>query len=124
MANRTYRRAGNLHICGDSHPLWDDMAELGFSSVSLDNAMDLAEAKMVMGNKVALKGNVKPVETMLYGTAEEVLQASRECIENALITPGVYLKQWLYSAGKYSYRERGSYGKCSAVMGQAKKLRG
>ena len=47
--------AGNLHICGDSHPLWDDMAELGFSSVSLDNAMDLAEAKMVMGNKVALK---------------------------------------------------------------------
>ncbi|MDI9479310.1 MAG: uroporphyrinogen decarboxylase family protein [Bacillota bacterium] len=82
--------AGNLHICGDSHPLWDDMAELGFSSVSLDNAMDLAGAKMVMGNKVALKGNVKPVETMLYGTAEEVLQASRECIEKCIDNPRGY----------------------------------
>ncbi len=73
--------AGNLHICGDSRPIWDDMVELGFSSISLDNDMDLAEAREIMGSKVALKGNVKPVETMLYGTVADVMRASRECID-------------------------------------------
>ncbi len=82
--------AGNLHICGDSKPIWQDMAELGFSSVSLDNAMDLAEAKAVLGQTVALKGNVKPVETMLYGTVEDVMQASQECIEKCIDNPRGY----------------------------------
>jgi len=79
--------AGNLHICGDSRAIWEDMAQLGFSSVSLDNAMDLGEAKEILGPHVALKGNVKPVETMLYGTVEDVMKESRECIEKCMDTP-------------------------------------
>lgn len=82
--------AGNLHICGDSKPIWLDMAELGFSSVSLDNAMDLAEAKEILGKTVALKGNVKPVETMLFGAVEDVMKASKECIEKCIDNPKGY----------------------------------
>ncbi len=82
--------AGNLHICGNSRPLWADMAGLGFSSISLDNAMDLAEAKEVLGKTAALKGNVKPVETMLFGAVEDVMRESRECIEKCMDNPGGY----------------------------------
>ncbi len=82
--------AGNLHICGDSQPLWQDMAELGFSSVSLDNAMDMTAAKKAIGHKVALKGNVKPVDTMLYGTPEDVLRESKQCMEACIDNPKGY----------------------------------
>ena len=79
-----------MHICGNSRPLWADMAGLGFSSISLDNAMDLAEAKEVLGKTAALKGNVKPVETMLFGAVEDVMRESRECIEKCMDNPGGY----------------------------------
>lgn len=83
-------KAGNLHICGDSRPIWHDMAQLGFSSISLDNAMDLAEAKEVFGPSIALKGNVKPVETMLLGSVEDVMRESKECIEKCMDIPRGY----------------------------------
>lgn len=66
------------------------MEKLGFSSVSLDNAMDLAEAKEILGKTVALKSNVKPVETMLFGTVEDVMKASKECIEKCIDNPKGY----------------------------------
>lgn len=37
-----------------SKPIWHDMAELGFSSVSLDNAMDLAEEQSSCRKKVSV----------------------------------------------------------------------
>ena len=49
--------------------------------------MDLAEAKAFMGDKVVLKGNVKPVETMVYGTVEDVMLESKECIEKCMDNP-------------------------------------
>ena len=78
---------GNLHICGETKAIWPDMLDLGFHSFSLDNCMDLAEAKAFMGDKVALKGNVKPVETMVYGTVEDVMLESKECIEKCMDNP-------------------------------------
>ena len=75
--------SGNLHICGETKAIWEDVLELGFSSFSLDNCMSLKDAKDVMGDKIALKGNVKPVDTMLYGTVEDVLRESKKCIDEA-----------------------------------------
>ena len=78
---------GNLHICGETRAIWDDMLDLGFGSVSLDNCMDLKEAKEYMGDKVGLKGNVKPVETMVYGTPADVMRESKECIDKCMDNP-------------------------------------
>ncbi|MDD2568949.1 MAG: uroporphyrinogen decarboxylase family protein [Clostridia bacterium] len=81
---------GNLHICGETRAIWQDMLELGFGSISLDNRMSMKEAKAVLGPHVALKGNVKPVETMLYGTVEEVYAECKQCIEDTMDSPKGY----------------------------------
>ena len=43
--------------------------------------IDLAEVKRLYGDKVCLKGNVDQVNTICYGTKEEVRQAVRAAIE-------------------------------------------
>lgn len=82
--------AGNLHICGETRAIWGDMLELGFSSISLDNCMSMKAAKDVLGKQVGLKGNVKPVETMLYGTVEDVYAECKKCMEDTMDSPKGY----------------------------------
>mgnify|MGYP000915207821 CR=1 FL=1 len=87
---RNIGSAGNLHICGETKAIWQDMLELGFGSISLDNCMSMKEAKEVLGPHVALKGNVKPVETMLHGTVQEVYAECKQCIEDTMDSPKGY----------------------------------
>lgn len=72
-----------LHICGKTMPILGAMAGSGASLLSLDQAMDLAKAREVVGWKVALGGNVDPVRLMIEGTPEEVTAAGRAAIAAA-----------------------------------------
>ncbi|MGI6713332.1 MAG: uroporphyrinogen decarboxylase family protein [Bacillota bacterium] len=47
--------------------IWQDIANSGAASFSLDNVEDLAEAKKIIGHRMSLKGNVPPVEVMFQG---------------------------------------------------------
>lgn len=75
-----------LHICGKTHRLFEQMADTGADVLSLD-VVDLAEARERVGDRVTLMGNVRPAETLLRGTPEQVEAEARECLEKAKDNP-------------------------------------
>ncbi|HYB75079.1 MAG TPA: uroporphyrinogen decarboxylase family protein [Candidatus Sulfotelmatobacter sp.] len=72
-----------LHICGKTLPILGAMASSGARLLSLDQAVDLREARRAVGWQVALGGNVDPVRLMEKGTPEEVMAAGRAAIAAA-----------------------------------------
>ena len=60
-----------LHICGDTGPILPAMAQSGAKGLSLDQCMDLSNARAVVPGMV-LAGNVDPVKTLLMGDTEAV----------------------------------------------------
>ncbi|MEQ8155120.1 MAG: uroporphyrinogen decarboxylase family protein [Clostridiaceae bacterium] len=80
-----------LHICGKTNKVWDLMVEAGADCISIDNAADLLEAKLKVGHKVRLMGNVRPSEIMLQGTTEDVRREVLECIGKAYDNPKGYI---------------------------------
>ena len=63
----------------------------GVSAFSVDNVEDLAEAKEVMGNSVALIGNVPPVNVLNLGKEEDIKRSVAECILKAHDSPKGYV---------------------------------
>lgn len=74
----------SLHICGNTKKIWDDIKGMKISTFSLDNAEDILELKEAMGDKMCIAGNVRPVETLKFGSVEDVLEESRICIEKGI----------------------------------------
>lgn len=80
-------KAVTLHICGKTSKIWKKMCDAGADCLSIDNAASLREAKKLVGQRARLMGNVKPSEVMLQGTAADVRQAVRACVEEAGDSP-------------------------------------
>ncbi|CAH2602417.1 Uroporphyrinogen decarboxylase [Rhodovastum atsumiense] len=80
-------RAPVLHICGKTNRIWQDMAETGAGSLSLDDVIDLAEAKAAVGDRITLSGNVRPTDSMYLGTPQIVEENVKECLRKAWDTP-------------------------------------
>jgi uroporphyrinogen decarboxylase len=76
-------RSVTLHICGKTAPIWEAMADTGADCLSIDNAADLEAARLKVGHRVRLMGNVPPSEIMLEGTPSHVREAVRECVRKA-----------------------------------------
>lgn len=75
-----------LHICGKTSQVIELMAESGADVLSLD-LIDLGEAKIRVGDRVCLLGNVRPAETLLKGTPEQVREECRQVIAKAADNP-------------------------------------
>ena len=74
-----------LHICGNSMPILEYMAETEVDAIEpLDplGGVDIAEVKRRVGDKVCLKGGVNTL-TLLRGTPEDVMEEAKHCIESA-----------------------------------------
>ncbi len=67
------------------------MAESGAGILSLDNAVNLEEAKHAVGDKVMLSGNVAPTETMYLGNRLNVENEAKECIRKTYDNPKGYI---------------------------------
>jgi uroporphyrinogen decarboxylase len=80
-----------LHICGKTNKIWEMMVDTGADCISIDNDVDLAEAKLKVGAKVRLMGNVKPSEIMLQGSPTEIKQAVINCVYKAFDNPKGYI---------------------------------
>lgn len=80
-----------LHICGNTKKIWQDMADTGAGALSLDNVVDLTEAKQAVGDRVALTGNIRPTETMYLGTPDIVEENVKECLRKAYDSPKGYV---------------------------------
>lgn len=83
-------RKSGLHICGKTHPLWPRMLNLNIASYSVDNSEDLQKAKEILGKKYMLVGNVAPVDVMLNGTIDEVIETCRDCLRKGADSPMGY----------------------------------
>ncbi|MHB1405294.1 MAG: uroporphyrinogen decarboxylase family protein [Desulfitobacteriaceae bacterium] len=75
-----------LHICGQTTLIIELMAESGADILSVDQ-INLGVAKSKAGDKACLLGNVKPAETLLKGTPEQVTAEVREILETAGDSP-------------------------------------
>ncbi|BCG47694.1 methylcobamide:CoM methyltransferase-related protein [Citrifermentans bremense] len=80
-----------LHICGNTTRIWPEMVETGASVLSLDDAVDLADAKAEVGDRVALLGNIRPTASMYLGTPDDVTANAMECLDKGRGNPRGYI---------------------------------
>lgn len=106
-----------IHICGRTKHIWNDLAELGFPSFSVDNCEDLAELKQTVGDKMKISGNVPPTTVLRNGTIDDVIESVKQCLikgsdspcgyslavgcEVPLGTPRENLEAYIYAARRY-----------------------
>jgi len=83
-----------LHICGDTSKIWEDMVDTGADIISIDNAMDLAEAKRRVGHIASISGNIHPTQTMLLGTPDDVERNYKECLRKAWDAKKTYVPDY------------------------------
>ena len=72
-----------LHICGTTDDRIEEIGESGVDCVSLDSNVDLGFAKKAIGKKMCIAGNVHPIDVIEKGSSEDVMSASKKCIELA-----------------------------------------
>ena len=70
------------YMAGDSTPILERFVQAGAPALGVDWFVDLVEAKRRVGDDLLIFGNVKPL-TLLYGTVEEVVEETKECIRKA-----------------------------------------
>ncbi len=68
------------HICGNANPILENMLETGCDTLSIDTKVKLTDARKVSEEKAILLGNVKPLETMMLGTYQDVFDNVRQDI--------------------------------------------
>lgn len=96
-ADHIIKRFGSgpfVHICGDTSKLWQDMIDCKATVLSLDNQIDLGQAKEQVGAKACLAGNVKPY-TLWKGTPDDVMREAKECLRKTYGSP----KGFILSSG-------------------------
>lgn len=71
-----------LHICGNVIDRLDSFMDLGVDGISLDEVVDLGDARKIVGDKFCLIGNICPTNTVM-NTPDEIKKESIECIEKA-----------------------------------------
>ena len=80
-----------LHICGNSGPIVELMADTGVDAIEpldVDGGVNLEDVKARVGDRVCLKGGVS-TKLLLNGTPEQVYDESRRCID--LLGPCGYI---------------------------------
>lgn len=86
-----------LHICGTVSPILKSMAECGVEALSIDERVDVAEAKKTIGPKPTMVGNIAPMSVLFKGTPDDVKRAVVKAMEAGidLVAPGCDL--WPYT---------------------------
>ncbi len=84
-----------MHICGKSTGHVPYLASTGTTAYNFDEGADPEVVYKELKGQVTIIGYVPTVEFLLNGTADEVYQASIECLANGvdILTPGCSLPQ-------------------------------
>ncbi len=80
-----------LHICGNVTRIVKDMAESGFDGLSVEEKIDLAKARELIGApRPALIGNVAAAKSMFTGKPEDVVQEAKKSLAAGanILAPG------------------------------------
>jgi [methyl-Co(III) methanol-specific corrinoid protein]:coenzyme M methyltransferase len=70
-----------LHICGDTLDRIDDICVAGFDCFHFDSKVDANDAMRQVDGRISLMGNVNNPETLLHGTAAQVVEQTRYAID-------------------------------------------
>ncbi|MBU2429931.1 MAG: uroporphyrinogen decarboxylase family protein, partial [Proteobacteria bacterium] len=90
-ACKAYKAVGvGYHVCGNTTKLLESMAQTGVDGIGIDNLVDMAAAKERIGHKVALAGNVPPVDLVCYGNAQTIDFSIKECFRKTWDSPKGY----------------------------------
>ena len=87
-------RAGakvKLHICGNTNPILDSIANSGADILDVDHMVDYARAAALMRGRGCVCGNFNPVTVALSGTPEDVRRESLRCAmtaDNTIVAAG------------------------------------
>jgi uroporphyrinogen decarboxylase len=71
--------------------LADSLAEANFDVLNFSHEVDIAEIKARMGHRVALMGNVPPLDVGVRGTPAEVMRWAGECLAKGAVGGGMIL---------------------------------
>lgn len=71
--------------------LYPALAEANFDVFNFTHTVDIAEVKAMMGHRVALMGNVPPLDIAVRQPPEVVAQWARECLDKAAPGGGMIL---------------------------------
>lgn len=80
---KSKERVPIIHVCTFSQPIWNKLPETGAFAFHGDILPSLFDCKSSIGDKICLIGNVNPIDVLLYGTPEDVKDASVRCIKTA-----------------------------------------
>ncbi len=69
-----------LHICGKTLDRMEAIAAVGFDAFHFDSKNNAKTAVDLVGDRLALVGNVNNPETLLHGTLEQVAQQARYAV--------------------------------------------
>lgn len=78
-----------LHICGNASPIIPDMVETGFDGISIEEGVEIAKIKPLVGD-VKILGNVSSKATLAVGNPNRVETEARRALEAGvdLLEPG------------------------------------
>ncbi len=79
-----------LHICGDVKKILPYMAECGYNGLSVEEVVDLVEARKIVGDDIALVGNVSTKKTLPFGKPQDVKAEALNALEAGvdILAPG------------------------------------
>ena len=80
-----------MHICGDTSDRLQTMADTGVDCLSLDQKVNMGEARRILGDRIALWGNLDPSGLLLLGNAEQVEAEALNVLRSASGTRGNYI---------------------------------
>lgn len=80
----------SLHICGHTFDRWDDIMDSGICSFWIDDCESMGELKRRYGERVAVVGNLPPVDVLKDGTPDAISEGVRRCIADAADNPCGY----------------------------------
>ncbi len=78
-----------LHICGKAEGIVPDMVETGFDGISIEDSVDVAKIKPLVGD-VKILGNVSSKNTLVFGSPKQVKEEARKALASGvdLLEPG------------------------------------
>ena len=85
-----FQGSTGIHICGSTHDRWAEVVDAGIGSFWVDNCESLKELKEAFGDRIAISGNVVPVDVLRNGTPDEIAENIRQCIADAADNPCGY----------------------------------
>lgn len=71
--------------------LFESLADANFEVFNFSHTIDIAEARQKIGDRVALMGNVPPLDIAVRGTPAEVTQWAKDCIDKVAAGGGLIL---------------------------------